>query len=195
MDRKYLLFIFLIALLFRLIFLISYQNGLALKDIVMADDAKIYVKIANNILEGKGYSSDGINPMAWRVPIYSSFLSLIFYLSNNHYFIVRVIQSIIGAAICLVIYLLGKDFHSRRVGIMASTIAAIYYPFIQMSAYLVTETLSIFMLLFSLWWLIKSKKNNSPWNLSLSGIFLGIASLTRSTFFGFCLLIPLIFMT
>jgi len=62
-----------------------------------------------------------------------------------------------------------------------------------MSAYLVSETLSIFLLLFSLWQLIRSKEDHSAWNFVFTGVLLGLTSLARSTFFGFYLLIPLIF--
>ena len=194
LERKYPLIIFLVALFLRVLFLITYQDGSALENSLMADDAKIYVDIANNILEGKGYSLDGIHPMAWRVPGYSEFLSLILFLGDGHYLIVRLVQCILGAVTCFVLYLIGKEIYSNRIGIIASSIAALYYPFIQMPIYLVTETLSIFLLLFSLWWLVKTKKNNSSWNFIISGILLGIASLTRSTFFGFYLLLPFIFM-
>jgi 4-amino-4-deoxy-L-arabinose transferase-like glycosyltransferase len=159
----------------------------------MADDANIYIGLANNILDGRGYSSDGINPMAERVPLYPIFLSLIFFFFGEHYFVVRIIQSILGAATCLVIYFLGKEIFPRRVAIIAAIIATFYYPFIQMSAYLVTETVSIFLLLFSFWWLIKSKEDNFARSFIFSGILLGLAGLTRSTFFGFYPLIPLIF--
>ncbi|MCK4821635.1 glycosyltransferase family 39 protein, partial [bacterium] len=121
------------------------------------------------------------------------FLSLIFFLGGKHYLVVRIIQSILGATSCLIIYFLGKEIFPRRVAIIAAIIATFYYPFIQMSAYLVTESVSIFLLLFSFWWLIKSKEDNLFWSLILSGILLGLAGLTRSTFFGFYPLIPLIF--
>ncbi|RZB30174.1 MAG: hypothetical protein SRB1_02454 [Desulfobacteraceae bacterium Eth-SRB1] len=192
MRRKSLFLIFFIALFLRIIFLITYQNGLALQNRVMADDANIYIGLANNILDGRGYSSDGINPIAGRVPLYPIFLSLIFFLGGKHYLVVRVIQSILGAATCIMIYFLGKEIFSRRVAIMAAIIAAFYYPFIQISAYLVTETVSIFLLLFSFWWLVKSKEDNFAWSLIFGGILLGLAGLTRSTFFGFYPLIPLI---
>lgn len=174
-------------------FLITYQNGLALQDVVLADDARIYIGLANNVLDGKGYSLDGIHPMAERVPVYPIFLSLMFSLGKGNYFVVRIIQCILGAASCVLIYLLGKEIFSSRVGIIAAIIATFYYPFIQMSAYLVTETLSVFLILLSLWQLIKAKEDHSTWNLIFSGILLGLASLTRSTFFGFYPLIPAIF--
>lgn len=193
MRRKSLFLIFFIALFLRIIFLITYQNGLALQNRAMTADANIYIGLANNILDGRGYSSDGINPMAERVPLYPVFLSLIFFLGGKHYFVVRIIQSILGAISCLIIYFLGKEIFPIRVAVIAAIIATFYYPFIQMSAYLVTETVSIFLLLFSFWWLIKSKEDNFARSFIFSGILLGLAGLTRSTFFGFYPLIPLIF--
>lgn len=185
MKDKRIIIIFVAALILRLAFLITYQDGIALKNQIMTADAKIYIGLANNILSGKGYSSDGINATAERVPLYSIFLSTIFLFSKENFLLVRIIQSAIGALICMIIYLLGKEIFSNKVGIIAAVIGTFYYPFIQMSAYLVTETVSIFLIIFSLWWIIKYEETLPVRYFIFGGIFLGMAGLSRSTFFGF----------
>lgn len=185
MINKSIIAVFFIALLLRLVFLITYQDGLGLQSKIMTADAKIYIGLANNILEGKGYSADGINATAERVPLYSIFLATLFFFSQDNYFLVRIIQSILGALICVIIYLIGKNLFSNKIGIIAAVICAFYYPFIQMSAYLVTETLSIFLILLSLWWLLRLKEYNPAWYFVVGGVLLSVAGLSRSTFFGF----------
>jgi 4-amino-4-deoxy-L-arabinose transferase-like glycosyltransferase len=89
---------------------------------------------------------------------------------------------------------LGKEIFSNRIGIIAAAIGTFYYPFIQMSAYLVTETVSIFLIIFSLWWIIKFEETLPAGCFLLGGILLGIAGLSRSTFFGFYPILLMILM-
>ena len=166
--------------------------GLAVQNRIMATDENIYIGLANNILTGKGYSLDGINPTGERVPLYPVFLSIVFFLGGEYYIVARIIQTVIGAASCCMIYLLGKEIFSTGVGIIAASIAIFYYPFIQMPAYLVTETLSIFLLLFSFWWFAKFKEIYFPWGFIICGILFGLTGLARSTVFVFYLILPLI---
>ncbi len=114
---------------------------LTLEDKLYFPDSSRYYRIGVDLAEGRGYSS------AFTAPLYPLFLSGTYRLFGDSYLIVRIIQAFIGTASVFLIYLLGKDVFSRKVGLVASFISAFYPFFIFFTGLLLTETLFMFLLL------------------------------------------------
>src|SRR3989338_6122858 len=94
-------FIFIIALVLRGWAVVTMPE----QDKVLKHDAYRYEQIARSILNGEGFSKDG-TPIAWRGPLYPYFIASVYRLCGANPDIVRMIQIILGAAICLVIYII-----------------------------------------------------------------------------------------
>ena len=134
-NKKYLLATMFMALILRIVYVLT------LEDRLYFPDCFYYYKIAVDLAEGKGYDS------AFTTPLYPLFLSGIYRIFGDSYLSVRIIQSFVGTVSVLLIYLLGRDVFSRKVGLIGSFITAFYPIFIFFTGLLLTETLSILLLL------------------------------------------------
>ncbi len=148
-------------------------------------DAKDYDLLAINLWKGKGYTSPQGEPTAFRPPLYPLFLCFCYHLFGHRFLPVRIIQSLLGIATCWGIYLLGRKWKGEKVGLLSLAFSSLYPPFIYFyyaPRGILSETLYLFLLIFSLYFLVLEEKKplHIQRNLILSGIFLGLATLTRS---------------
>jgi 4-amino-4-deoxy-L-arabinose transferase-like glycosyltransferase len=169
--------IFLIALTLRWVFLFSYREGEMLKNINRVPDGVVYEKMALNFLKGKGLLMD--STYVRRPPVYPLFLAVIYYFTNHSLVTVRFIQGLIGALSCVIICFIGKEIFDGKTGLIAGLIASIDYSMLQLSAYLISETLYIFLFLAGFLFIVRYYKNQNLLNLAWAGIFVGLTALCR----------------
>lgn len=181
-EKNILALIFIIALILRLVAVFNlpprYQIPLA--------DASEYDKLAMNLLAGKGLvdTVTGL-PTSWRVPLYPLFLAFIYLIFGHSYFAARIIQSILGALLCVIIFYIGKITFNRKVGLLSAIILSCYQPFIFYAFYggptfLLSENLFTFLLALLVLSLIKDfTKSFPPKGGFISGILNGLLTLTR----------------
>jgi len=111
------------------------------------------------------------------------------------YIYLRVIQAIIDSFGCLIMFLLGRQLFSRRIGLIAAFLYAIFLPIANQSTWILQDALIPFMVLVSLYFFIKAVRNNSIRFYILSALFVGISCYFQPTaellplFFGFGLFI------
>ncbi len=134
-NKKYLLAVLLVALSLRIGYVLT------LEDKLYFPDSFRYYGIGVDLAEGRGYNS------AFTAPLYPLFLSGVHLLFGDSYLIVRIIQALIGTASVFLIYLLGREVFSGKVGLIAAFLSAFYPFFIFFTGLLLTETLFIFLLL------------------------------------------------
>ncbi|MGB2650769.1 MAG: tetratricopeptide repeat protein [Candidatus Omnitrophota bacterium] len=123
--------------------------------------------------EGYGYM---------RIPLYDNFLGVLYKWGIPHIFFACLVQAVIGALSCSLIYLLGRMVFGRKVGILSGVAAALYWPFIAVTAKTLPVNLAILFgiaTLLSVFFFIKEEKK--AWGY-LSGIFLALACMTRPNF-------------
>src|SRR3990167_9197624 len=112
-KRRYILALFSLAFIVRLIIVLQDTD-------IPAADAHVYDGLAISISQGNGYVNSDGTPHSLYPPFYPFFLSVIYTFFGHNYFAVRIIQSIIGAFICVLIYLIGR----KAIGTAAGGIAA-----------------------------------------------------------------------
>ena len=181
-KRKILISIFLSAFLIRIIFIILFP--------LSAPDTIDYDRYALHILKGIGFSTNLARP-----PLYPSFLATIYLVFGHSFLAVRIIQAILGAIICVFVYFIGKKiFRNRKAAILGAGAAIICPSLVASNSYILTETLSTFLLTISVILLIKAWEDKKIKNYVTSGIFLGFSTLTRpvTLLFPFFLLIGLL---
>jgi len=181
--RNLLLVILALALWWRLVYVTELPGqsipGLRPLD-TLQGDATSYDSVATNLLDGRGYvNSVGEVPVL--PPAYPTFLAAVYEVSDHSFTAVRIIQAVIGAATCAVIYFIGRKAFNPAVGLMAALLAAAYPWFIFWERRLITETLFIFVLSMGVLAMLWAVEKPVPRNLALAGFLLGLANLTHTT--------------
>jgi 4-amino-4-deoxy-L-arabinose transferase-like glycosyltransferase len=181
-EKRFLLFIFIVALFLRLAFVVFYPQ----RDIV--GDAIFYDTIAKNIAMGNGFALGAEQPITARTIVYPFFLGLIYSLFGHDLLAVRIIQSILAATLPVIVYLIAKEtFGNKETSVIAACLCVVYPAFIIYAGLLVTETLFTLLLALTLLVLISSIKMKKS-KLYICGFFVGLMALTRAE----ALLFPLI---
>src|SRR3989338_6378154 len=186
--KKILFVIFTVALLLRLFTVVAQEESKRQP----LSDAKDFDNIAVNIISGHGFSRgvEGENiPTSFRPPLFPLFLAGVYAIFGHNYLTVKVIQAILGALFCIVIFfVIDVIFDNKKIGILGAAITALYKPFVTGFSYyggpavLYSEYFYIFILgltiLTTLFFIKKQKKIYAV----LAGIFMGLAILTRFEF-------------
>jgi hypothetical protein len=131
-ERRLLLALFGLALLLRCGFSLVY--GLGAPPARWGDDAE-YDAIASHLVFGHHYQNN------WFPPGYPFFLAMVYSLFGHSFAAVRLVQAVLGAASCCVVYLVGRDAFGRAVGWFAGLALAFWPGHIYMSWRLMSETL------------------------------------------------------
>ena len=140
-------------------------------------------------MAGKGYAfSDTGFPTSWRTPLYPLFLASIYSILGHNYVSVRVIQSIISALLCVLIFYIGKMVFDRKIALLSAATLAFYQPFIFYvhwggPGFLLSENLFTFLLALLVFFLIRNLfVQFNLKNSVISGALLGLLTLTRPIF-------------
>ena len=145
-----------------------------------------YFMRASALVKGKGYH----HYSTFRPPLYPLFLALIFYLFRS-IFAAKLIQILLSTFNVFILYLMSKRIFDEKVGLISALIFSLYPNLIFFSHTLWTETLFVFLLVSSIYFLIEFRYTQRNLLLLLSGLTWGLASLTRSLLFYF---LPIIFL-
>ena len=164
--------IFLLALIIRLIFVIPSEN-------IPSSDAANYDRLGLSLSKGLGYADNNSTPHSYCPPFYPFFLSVIYKIFGHSYPAVRVIQSIIGALICVFIYLAARKVCAVRVGLWSAFISMAYPPFIKSAELLLTELFFTFVLVLIVFYLLEIQEGAGLKKCAILGLLLGVSSLTR----------------
>jgi Flp pilus assembly protein TadD len=142
------------------------------------------------IIDGREYYDWGLsiargrllwNEPLFRAPLYPYLLGLILWCSGAHVLWIYVVQAVLGAASCVLVYWLGGALLGRRIGALAGFAAAVYGPFVFFCARVETVTLVIFLnLLFALVLVRATKEWAAPW-WAIAGVLLGVSALAGAT--------------
>ena len=139
----YLIGLLLLAVAFRLYGVLSHPA-------VPSGDAPDYHRLATGLVEGRGYVNAAGTPTAWRPPGYPVFLAGIYKIVGNSVLRATIVQAILGGLTVLVLMALGAMILGWRRALIAGAIAAVYPAFIWLPRLLMSENLSLFLLLLSL---------------------------------------------
>ena len=127
----------------------------------------------------------------WLRPPMLPILIAVGYLFKHHMFTSSVIVSLLGTAGVLFTFLVGKEMFDKKTGFIGALFMA-FSPFIVTSSHwIMTNIPSLTFISISLYLALKGMKKNSKLLYLLSGIFFGIAILTRFTSLIVMFIIPL----
>ena len=184
---KILFCIFVIALFLRLLAVFGQKEA----DRTPRSDASGYNEMAVNLASGNGFSQSvngSMSPVAYRTPVYPMFLAGIYYIFGRHYITVKIIQAILGALFCIIVFLISNIIYDDAViGLIASLCTALYKPFISFRFYggpasMHSEYFFMFMVGLAILALLYFIKKGNIKTGMLAGFLMGLAMLTRAEF-------------
>ena len=173
---RFILFIFIIAF--------SLRIGYALLEKVPPFiDAVGYDAIGKNIAEGNGYRTSG-GPLenddaVVCPPAYPFFLGLIYKIFGHSYTAVWVIQSVMGAFVCFLIYSIAYRIFGPEVARISAVISATCLNFIMYNAMLFAENLFLLLVLLCFIYIYKAGISGAGSAYLIAGAFAGSSALTR----------------
>ena len=170
-GRKILLTLFGVSFLMRLVFILTLENRFYFPD------EHEYFRMVENFLAGRGLIA-GEHIKAYRPPLYPLFLSVLYFLRFNLTG-VRIVQALISAGTVCLVFLTGKKLFSEKVGAVAAGISVFYPFFIYYTGFLLTETLFIFLVVLSFYFLISMYGSERPRDSAKAGFSIGLAGLCR----------------
>lgn len=121
-------------------------------------------------------------PSSFMPPFYPFLLAgMMVLFPNNALLITRLLQAVVSAGSCLLVYKIGKGmFDKEEVGLLAALGAAVYPPFIGGTVEINTVTFDVLFLALAIYFLLRGEekqRRNGFW----AGLSLGLATLTRAT--------------
>ena len=145
-------------------------------------DSHAYDEIAMNIVSGTGFYLYNI-PTAFVAPLYPFFLAGIYAVFGHSFIIAKIFNILLAAGTIFFIYLIACELFNRSVGKIAAGIVAIHPELVAITAFLYTESLNTFLLVFFLWALVRAinRAENTKFYWALSGLLLGLSTLTKGT--------------
>ena len=166
-EKRLLWGLFFSALLLRLLFVIMLPLD--------AGDSPEYDNYALRLLSGLGFSTNLSRP-----PMYPSFLAGIYFFFGHSFLAVRIIQALLDSVTCLFAFFIGKRvFGDKRPALLGGLLAAVSPSLIASTSYILTETLTAFLLTASVLLLLKAQAESKKEGWLFSGVVLGLATLTR----------------
>ncbi|MBU2446081.1 MAG: glycosyltransferase family 39 protein [Bacteroidetes bacterium] len=173
-EMKYVIFIVLFGFLIRITCVLELSSTPFFSNLF--SDSKIYHDWAVKIASGEWVGKD----VFFMSPAYPYFLAIIYSIFGQSFLLVGIIQVLFSSINIFIIYLIGRNFHSSKVGYISALITAVYGPLIFYSALILSETLQVFFV--SILILLLSKFNfeiNKKWAF-LTGMLIGIAAIFRA---------------
>ncbi|MBI2167216.1 MAG: glycosyltransferase family 39 protein [Candidatus Omnitrophica bacterium] len=169
--------IFMLALLVRLV-MIAVWAGAGQEGRLSGDSDQLY-QIAESLVEGKGFELYGA-PTSRRGPLYplliAAWLKAGFYPSG-----LELAQALLGAFSCVLLFLIAKHLFRTSVGLLAAFLFSFDYLLVKQTVYILPETLFIFFILTSFYFLFKSQTDKRLLGSLAAGLFAGLAVLTKET--------------
>jgi len=185
-PRNLLFLIFLAALILRLGYVIY------LPQVPITTDAIDYDNLASQIADGKGFSHPDGSLTAHRPPLYPFTLAFFYYSFGHNYLIIRIFQAIIGAFCCILIYVITKQLIDHKIALRASVLSVLHPALIFYSGLILTETISGFLVLTALYFLVTALRKDALIFYILFGIFLGLLVLCRQEMLLLVVIFPLL---
>jgi 4-amino-4-deoxy-L-arabinose transferase-like glycosyltransferase len=192
MNKREKLFIFsvmLIAFCLRLIWIFQTDNSID----VWGD---WWDEIASNLITGKGYlienpfNSGDVPYYSWRPPAFPLFLAGIYAVFGHIFLYAKIGIAVTGTLSVLLGYLIGTRLFNVQTGRLTATAMAVYPTFIFFTGYLAPETLTLFLILLAIFFLVMNADRMSIGYSLLAGLSLGCAVMCRTIMAVFFVFIP-----
>lgn len=179
--------LFFLAFLVRVGFLVyqfKFSGDFQSAPYIPTSDRRDYDSIALSLLTGYGFKTPDMLA-TYRPPVYPIMLAFLYsFLGHSYhsYLAVFLVQAFLSSLGVVLIFLIGKTAFNPLTGLIAATIACIYWPFIDTINDLGLENLLIFMPLLFIFYLLKIGSKSGLGDKIITGLILGFTILTKGVF-------------
>ncbi|MGB5616559.1 MAG: glycosyltransferase family 39 protein [Desulfobacterales bacterium] len=162
-------------------------NGHNLNEAPIHGDARQYIKYGYNLVYNNLYSMDfpssNPKPDAYRSPGYPMLIALSMRLSSGLNFIpvMLYLQAMLGTLTVILTFLLAKHFTSNTFSLVAALMVGSSPHLVTMSGYLLTETLTCFLVIAALLSYTLASERGSLSLFALAGLLFGWGYMTNET--------------
>lgn len=187
-DRRLVLAVVLVALAIRVVYLVDISDSPYFNFPVL--DSFWYDAKAKDVLAGDLLASSG----SFRTPLYIYFIAVCYQTFGQGYLAPLLIQALVGAVICGLLYLITARLFGRLAGILAGFGFAFYRIAIYSDGEMLPTTFFLVFVLAAVYFIMDGIEARRVGRALAAGLFLGLAFLTRPDVlpFAFALVIVII---
>ncbi len=173
---KWLIIVFLILIVIKVIL-----SSFILTPTQFADEY-FYQRMAQSFFNQGQFLIDE-SPSTAYLPLYPITISPAFVFNDmqNIYFFMKVINCILSSTILFAGFLLAKEFMTRKKAFLVSIVLSLVPPIFGFFPFLMSENLFYPLFLFTIYFMYKSFVEKEKRWLILTGLFIGLCSLTKIT--------------
>ncbi|MFQ5670909.1 MAG: glycosyltransferase family 39 protein [Acidobacteriota bacterium] len=184
-PHRRLLLILALGLVLRLGFVVYRQATVPAGRLLMDahgvyDDQLEYDTTAWNIVAGNGFwSSDYGGSPYFSEPAYPLLVASIYAVGGHHPALVLLVQALLGTLSCYLLYRITRKWLGLRPGLLAALLLALHPNHIFYTAFLMGETLKVFMVILLILAVLHSLRRPGWTSLAAAGLAAGAAAMTR----------------
>ncbi|MXO88248.1 ArnT family glycosyltransferase [Alteraurantiacibacter aestuarii] len=145
-----------------------------------------FARLAQNMAQGNGYSLNGQELTAFRVPFYPIFL-LLTGGGQANFWTVLLAQALVSTGTIVLTALIARHLFGPATGLLAAAIAAVWPYAVSHDTALQESGLLAFLVALSIWLLLRLQLERRAMLALVAGLVLGMAILTRATILPFAL--------
>lgn len=143
-------------------------------------DEGSYVNLAINIAQGAGFVDQTGNPTSYRAPGLPLLVAMVISLTGPNVTAIRIFMCFFESLLILACYLLGRSASgSQKIGWVAGIIAVFFPTWVIPSGFVHSDIPAAILVALMAWTLIEGYRHQAVEWVVISGIFWGIATLTR----------------
>ncbi len=138
-----------------------------------------YTHIARNLVDLGLYSRDGVNPTAYRPPLYPLFLGASMLLAGERWATLAILlqAGLAGLCVALVVLIANRLFASRAVAALAGVLVVLHAPLL--SEFVRPRETGLFCVLVLAWFLLLAGRRADTATAAALAVVSGLALLTR----------------
>ena len=176
-NKKYIIICLLILLVF--------QIGLHLKTNPVTPNSRLFFNISENIVKHGSYSFDGENPTRMIQPLYTLFVMVFYQFAGQNPTIVIIVQIILNLIGFLILLKTSALIFDRQSPLILPLLLACHIAIWYFSTIIINECLFIFLIICTNYYFIRAFKDDKSRDIMLSGLFAGLAFMTRPIGLGY----------
>ena len=162
--------VFAVAFLPRLFYLLSIQASPLFN--YLAPDSLSYYQLASKWAAGQTVG----DAILFRAPLYPYLLTLYYWVFGQSLFVPLLLQSILGAFACVMVYLIARHYYANKIAVTAGLMAALCGPLIFFGGELLPFTLALTLNLIAIWLLTLYEESRKRSQMLVAGLLLGLSA-------------------
>jgi len=165
-DKKFLILVFTLAIFLRVAFLLTVENRYYFSDSLEYEDSAV------QILSGQGFGDFK------RAPLYSVWMAGIFFFTGQgNILALRLVDAVLGAFLCVVLFYIGKTVYNRSAGVIAAGFSVFYPIFVFLPSLNYPTLPSTLLITLGVYFTVSLKRFRKNYLSILAGMFFGLSAL------------------